>query len=58
MFHSVGMLCPSGVLFRSDEPPHWAQSTFGLADCELGTDLAAVGGDGGDADERTRCRNR
>src|SRR4249920_3398093 len=26
MFHEVGMLCPSGVLFRTGEPPHCGQS--------------------------------
>src|SRR4051812_35849880 len=41
MFHWVGILCPSGVLLRTDEPPHWVQSTFGLPDLECDSDLAA-----------------
>src|SRR5712671_5717320 len=40
MFHSVGILWPSGVLFRTDEPPHWVHSAFDLPDLELGIDRA------------------
>src|SRR6478672_5664646 len=39
MYHSVGILWPSGVLFRTEEPPHWVHSAFDLPNLELGVDL-------------------
>src|SRR5262245_20435774 len=41
MCHSIGMLCPSGVLFRAADPPHWVHSAVSLPDLELESDLAA-----------------